>query len=339
MSLLRIDARGEIPVPADTKSPSLSSVLARALLAPDVGRGAVVVMVHGYKYQPGHSLHCPHETLFSLSPRHRDLYPRMVSWPRHLGFGRGARDQGLAISFGWSARGTIWSAYAEAARAGSALADLLAQIRRIAPGRPVHAIGHSLGARVILDGLSKSRPGALDLALLLAPAEFAAAAERALDSPAGRSSRCLTVTTRENDVFDLIAMLGIGPTGHGTRMIGHRGLDGETGVTLRIDHAPSLAALQAAGYTVAPPARRICHWAAYLRPGLFRFYRALMSGELDWSRLRSILHEEKAPAREITAPTRLPGQLAPYRAGARIASRINRPANRHGPERCHESFV
>lgn len=173
----------------------------------------------------------------------------------------------------------------------------------------------------------------------LPPAERAAAAERAIESPAGRTVSCLTVTTRENDLFDLIAALGIGPSGWGTRMIGHRGLSGENGLTLRIDHAPSLAALRKAGYGIAPPTGRVCHWSPYLRPGLFRLYRALISEELDLPRLRSILHEEKAPAREITAPTRLPGQLEPYRAGARIASRMNRPANSHGPERCHESFV
>ena len=292
MSLLKINAINGVPVLADNAPHSLSNVLEQTLQETAVGRGPVVVMVHGYKYAPGHALHCPHETLFSLTPKHRELYPRAVSWPRHLGFGRDRQDRGLAISFGWPARGTFRSTYEEAAEAGTAFSRLLGELKRASPGRPVHAIAHSLGARVVLDGVSKSQAGSLDLALLLAPVEFAARAQRALETPGGQAARCLTVSTRENDVFDLIAMLGLGPSCHGTRMIGYRGLEGENCATLRIDHAQTLEALRSAGYRIAPPAGRICHWSSYLRPGLFRLYRSLISGELGLPRLRRMLEQQ-----------------------------------------------
>lgn len=295
MSLLKITAANGAPVPAGDARGPLSAALAGALSG--AGAGPVVIMVHGYKYAPGHPLHCPHETLFSLTPKHRDLYPRAVSWPRHLGFGGDRQDRGLAISFGWPARGTFRSAYGEAAEAGTAFSRLLGELARLAPDRPVHAIAHSLGARVVLDGLSKSPGGALDLALLLAPAEVASRAQDALETPAGRTARCLTVSTRENDIFDLIAMLGLGPSGRGGRMIGYRGLEGENCATLRIDHAHTLAALRSAGFRIAAPAGRVCHWSSYLRPGLFRLYRALLAGELGVPRLRMMIaqHETRRP--------------------------------------------
>ena len=80
------------------------------------GDGPVIVMVHGFKYAPGHRSECPHRQILSLDPV-RDCF-KVVSWPRGLGFGRGAPDEGLGIGFGWNARGTLRQAYAEAARAG-----------------------------------------------------------------------------------------------------------------------------------------------------------------------------------------------------------------------------
>ncbi len=105
--------------------------------------GPVTIMVHGYKYQPGHPVHCPHASLMSPAPHAEDR--RVVSWPARLGL----QDR-VAISFGWQARGSIWAAHRRAALAGEALAALVREIRRLAPRRPVNVIAHSLGARVAL---------------------------------------------------------------------------------------------------------------------------------------------------------------------------------------------
>ena len=85
------------------------------------------------------------------------------------------------------------------------------------------------------------------------------------------------------------------PPRRGDRMIGHTALPLPNVATLQIDHAPSLAALRRAGYRVAPPLRRICHWSPYLRPGLFPLYRAFLDDRLPLRSLRALLPEDTAP--------------------------------------------
>ncbi|ETX16112.1 hypothetical protein OCH239_08105 [Roseivivax halodurans JCM 10272] len=310
MPVIRVSARNGIPGPAGGPQ-SLSRALDAALSDPSVGAGPVTVMVHGFKYAPGCERHCPHETIFSLTPRFRDVDRRIVSWPRHLGFGRPGPDRGLAISFGWPARGSIWNAYDNADRAGDALARLLAELRERCPHTPLHAVGHSLGARVVLDALTKSAPGALDWALLLAPAEFSAPAHAAVESPAGRTAKVLAVTSRENDVFDLMMELFVSALRRGDSMLGHRGLRASNALTMQIDHAPTLAALRAAGHRLGAPEGRVCHWSPYLRPGAFPLYRAIIEGRLSFSRLRAILPEDTDPRWARILPRFATAQTAP----------------------------
>jgi hypothetical protein len=47
-------------------------------------------------------------------------------------------------------------------------------------------------------------------------------------------------------------------------------------VDLRIDAASTRAALAELGLRIRPPATRICHWSAYMRPGLFAVYRRML---------------------------------------------------------------
>jgi hypothetical protein len=65
--------------------------------------------------------------------------------------------------------------------------------------------------------------------------------------------------------------------------------------TLQLDDAASLAALRRAGYRIAPPARLVCHWSPYLRPGVFPLYRAVLDGALGLGQLRALLPEQGAP--------------------------------------------
>ncbi|SLN51435.1 hypothetical protein ROJ8625_02564 [Roseivivax jejudonensis] len=294
MPVICVTARDGDPAPAFGTG-GLGRLLDRALADPGVGDGPITVMVHGFKYAPDVPRHCPHETSFSLTPRHREADSRIVSWPRHLGFGRPGRDRGLAISFAWPARGSIWRAYRDAAVAGSALARLVDEIAARQPGHPVHAMGHSLGARVVLNALGKSAPGAIGWAMLLAPAEFAATARAAVDTPGGRAARILAVTSRENDIFDLLMELFVTPDMRGDRMLGHRGLDAPHALTMQIDHAETLAALRAAGHRLSAPTRRVCHWSPYLRPGAFPLYRAILDGRMSFARLRALLPEDSDP--------------------------------------------
>jgi hypothetical protein len=120
--------------------------------------------------------------------------------------------------------------------------------------------------------------------VLLAAAETRGRARAALASPAGRSVEVINVTTRENDLFDACFEWGI-----------HLGLNTSIGQGLGrthpgwhdlwIDQPRTLAALAALGYPLAQPARRICHWSPYLRPGAIGLYRALIDGGLPASDL------------------------------------------------------
>lgn len=265
--------------------------------------GPVTLMIHGYKYQPGNRQHCPHASILARAPEIDDS--RTVSWPRHLGL-RGQRGEGLGLSFGWQARGSIWAAHREAQRAGEVLAGLLSDIRRLAPARPINIVAHSLGARVALHGISRAAPGAVTRVILLAAAEYAGTARDALRSESGRQTQVLNVTSRENDLFDFLMERLIVPPRPGDRMLGHGAPDLPNMVTLQLDDARSLARLRAAGFPVAAPARRICHWSPYLRPGVFPLYRAVLSGALPPARLRALLPQEHAPRWSRLAP-RLPG--------------------------------
>ncbi|SFD56736.1 alpha/beta hydrolase family protein [Roseivivax sediminis] len=314
MPVICVTTRDAAPAPAFGTA-SLGAVLDAALADPTVGSGPIAVMVHGLSYAPGLPRHCPHETIFSLRPRFREADAKIVSWPRHLGFGRPGRDRGLAISFGWQARGSVRQAYRGAETAGTALATLLAEIQARCPGRSVHAIGHSLGARVVLNALTKAAPGALGWGLLLAPAEFTATARAAAESEAGRAARLLAVTSRENDVFDLLMELFVSPGTRGDSMLGARGLLAPNALTLQIDHAATLEALRHAGHRLARPATRVCHWSPYLRPGAFPLYRAILEGRLPFRRLRAILPEEADPRWSRLRPRRLQSDCIEGAAG------------------------
>jgi pimeloyl-ACP methyl ester carboxylesterase len=274
MPLVRINVRGDRPRPVDDLGAAL-----RAL--PD---GApVIALVHGYKYTPGHPRRCPHDHILSLNPCRT---PRAMSWPRHLGFGRGDPDEGLCIAFGWNASGSLWTAHAEADRAGRALAEVIGTVRRLRPA-PAHVVAHSLGARVALGAFAHLPEDAIGRALLLAGAETRAAAEAALATPAGRTAEIVNVRTRENTLFDLLFRTAIHPHRPCARTLGAGlGRDDRRWLDLRIDCPATRARLALRGFRIPPPARAVCHWSAYLRPGLFPLYRALLRDALPLAMLR-----------------------------------------------------
>ncbi|WP_040604273.1 esterase/lipase family protein [Sagittula stellata] len=308
MPMLRITVTDGEPRLHGATTP-LSPTLRRAL-AEDPG--PVTVMVHGYKYLPGHPKHCPHRTIFARVPSVTD--PRVVSWPRHLGL-RGQHGEGLGISFGWMARGTIWDAHAEALVAGHALARLVAEIRRIAPARPVNLVAHSLGARVALTAIGYGNPGAVSRAVLLAAAEYAGVACSALSGASGQATQVLNVTSRENDLYDFLLERLVPPTIPQDRMLGHGTPRLPNLVTLQLDDPTSLKTLRAAGFPIAEPQRLVCHWSPYLRAGVFPLYAAFLSNDLPLGRLRALLPETGTPRwsrilprRPMRAPLALPAE-------------------------------
>ena len=292
MPLVRINAIGAQIALAQGAGP-VGAALSEALR--DVPPEApVVVMIHGFRFSPARAGKCPHGHILSLAPQ-SDSW-KAVSWPRHLGFTGQHPSEGLCIGFGWEAAGTIWTAYGEAARAGRALARLVGEIRAARPGQQVDVVAHSLGARVTLAALPHLPAGALRRAVLMAPAEMRSRAEAALDTPAGRAARFLNVTSRENDLFDFLLEGLVAPHRVGDRALGHGSGQGRCNwLDLQIDHAGTLAALGRLGHRIAPPARRVCHWSPYLRPGMFPLYRRFLRGEIAPETLRTALPAAQSP--------------------------------------------
>jgi len=284
MPLMQLNVDG--PFPASRTKDALERALAAT-----PAQAPVVICIHGYKFSPHVPQHDPHDHILALNPG-TDC-PKALSWPRGLGFGSGEADEGLCIALGWEARGTIWQAYAQARLAGEALARLIWTIKR-----PVHVIGHSLGARVALSALPHLSEGAVARMILLAAAEFRSTALFAMDSAAGRSAEVINVTSRENDLFDLMAELALTPDHGASRTLGSGlGQDLRGWCDLQIDDAGTRACLAQLGYTIPEADKRVCHWSPYLRDGVFDLYRTALRHpeQLPIGLLKHLMPDAPAP--------------------------------------------
>ncbi|MEL7091045.1 MAG: alpha/beta hydrolase [Pseudomonadota bacterium] len=237
--------------------------LARVLRSAARGTGPVMVLVHGYKYDPTCLPFDPHEKILGLATA--------AGWLRPLGFGLGDPDEGLAIAFGWRARGTIWRAQSSARAAGRHLARVIRDLRTLAPGRPIHAITHSMGSEVVFEAVHHLHAGDLGRIVTLAGASYASRAVAAMHAAAGRTAELFNVTSRENDLFDVVFERLLAPDMAGDRAIGS-GIDLPNVVNLQLDCPATLAALPRFGGVIAPPGRTICHWSSYTRAGALPFY-------------------------------------------------------------------
>lgn len=255
-------------VNADTNGPCLhlnSGPLLPALMRAASGTGPIIVMIPGYKYNPALPDHCPHRTLLR----------RDGSWLRQMGFGMGDPDEGLALTFGWNARGPVWHAARRARVAGGQLGRVLRILHRQARHRPIHLMTHSMGAEVALAALHVVPCGTVTRMLTLTPASYRGTADAALASDAGAALEWINVTSRENALFDLMYERLVSPRRRGDRVIGNR-LTAQNAATLRLDCPRTLTKLQRFGAQIAPPSSRICHWSVYTRPGALAFYNRLL---------------------------------------------------------------
>lgn len=253
----------------NSDQPVQASLLQQAAALP--ADAALVVMVHGYRFSPAQARHDPHRHILSLNPVEAE--GRVLSWPRALGFGTGA-GEGLAVGFGWQARGTLMAAYRNAGPAGRSLARLVAALSQAA-ARPVALIGHSLGARVMLSALPHLPSGAVGRMVLMTGAEFRCTAARAVACPAGQAAEILNITSRENDLFDFGLELFV--SGARRQALGF-GLEiaQPNWIDIQIDDRDTLAMLSSLGFPMDSRARRLSHWTPYLREGVFDFYRTAL---------------------------------------------------------------
>ena len=243
-----------------------------ALPAPRIPADApIIVMIHGFRYAPSRPAHDPFRGI--MAPERQRPGRRGLSWPRHLGFGRGDPAEGLGVAFGWEARGSLWGAHRRAWRAGFALAGVVEDLRAALPGRPVHLVAHSMGARVALGAMRALPGGALRRVVLMSPAEHRGPALAALASPAGRTAEVISVRPAENLAFDAgLALLVPRP-----QPVLGLGLRGRAN-WLDLDPCDPAIMRAAArlGYPIAPRRVRMCHYSSYARPGMMRLHRALL---------------------------------------------------------------
>lgn len=297
-----VDCRGA------PNSDSPDALIRHALAALPPG-APILIMIHGMGYVPGRAAVDPHRLIYA--PRSGQATRRYLSWPRHLRFtpappAEAIQRPGLCIGFGWNGGGGVWAASRQAEASALALARLVQMVRRAAPDRPVDLFAHSLGARVALAAVPLLHAGALGRVFLLAGAELGPRALRALETPAGRSAEFFNITTRENDLFDMLFELSQIPLYGRGRSIGLGLRDAPNWLDLQIDHVPTLERLAGLGFELAPPRLRVCHWSVYLRPGIFRLYRALVHERtrLALPVLRETLSEPPQPRWSRLIPVR-----------------------------------
>lgn len=256
------------------------------------GAGPIIIMVHGYKYQPKVPRNCPQELIFAND--------HQQSWPRLLGL-NGA-DSATGIAFGWCARGPMRHAFRQARETGRELARVIGILNRAAPHRPVHIIAHSMGGEVALSTLEHAPAGSVDRVILMAGASYQGHAQRALRSPCGQTAELFNIVSRENDIFDFFFERLIRPEMADDRPLGD-GISAHNALTIQLDCQNTLATLDRLGAQIDRRRRPVCHWSTYTRPGAMQFYARLME-QPESLPLTLLKRQLPPPARRWSKPGR-----------------------------------
>ena len=302
----------------------LDQLLARRLRA--IGRNApVVILIHGFKFHPdaaGRPAANPHRSIYAFGPGPRSW--KAPSWPEGLGFDPASPETGLCIGFAWPAaeahlpslmatgRNGFARVYERAGTYGERLADLIARIQALAPGKAIDLLAHSLGARVALSSLPHLAT-APERIVLLGAAEFDERAREALGAlRAPRPPQVYNVTARANDFYDLLLETFAPRRGWRERAVG-LGLREPLPcwLDMQLDRQEVTEWINAQGIALRPMTARRCHWSFYTHEGTFAVYQAILRRRPGWdvASLRAApCFAEQEPRWSRLAPAlRLPG--------------------------------
>ena len=295
MPLIQLKSTGNVPELRD-KSGSLRDAISQALTSQPKD-APIVIMLHGLRYDPDMPAHDPATSLYSPVANCRD--PRAISWPRHLGFARGRKDEGLCIGLAWKARTWLWTAYQRAAEIGVSLASLVDEIHAVDPKREVVIVAHSLGARVALCALPHLKAGRITRMVFIYGAEFAHVADRQLAAAKSPLPEIINVTSRENWAVDGAFAAVISGRPWAETISSRSGTRCARWIDLPLHDAEALTVLRRAGFCVSTALRKICHWSGYTRPGVFPVYKDFLraTGKIPLAGLRRMTNRRQSSIR------------------------------------------
>jgi hypothetical protein len=173
--------------------------------------------------------------------------------------------------------------YDRAARYGARLAELVALLQRLAPGRPVDLLAHSLGARVALAALPALDPAPGRVVLLGAAELDARAREFVRGRRAAAPPEIYNVTARANDLYDLALEAFAPGRARGERALGlGLGAPLASWLDLQLDRAEVTQWVNGLGIPLHPASARLCHWGFYTRGGALAVYEAILRRRPGW---------------------------------------------------------
>lgn len=314
--------------------------------APALGdEGPVVVMVHGYQFEPKDPVtrnprnsNNAHARIFHFQDRDEAAEQKhhTTSWPRHLGLAdNDGGASGLAIAFAWDSNPGFLSsvlfhskdpharAYRWAERTAWPLVAVLHELNRNLPNHRIDVLTHSLGTRLVLYAIALAtihRPRLLrriDRVIMMGSSEFVSEAQRTYQAARGLGLATwpdfYNVVIRKDTVLDKLAERISGDREGSPQVVGHNGIElGDRPhhwMDLQLDNDELRDWLGSThGVDVAgdAPGKGLEHWYYFTYRANMDFYRRILHDRDELSQQR--LRSGPAPIPEgVVKHPRFPG--------------------------------